>query len=493
MYKIYCDGKLIYYPRNETIPLIKPILTLEDSTAGELTFSIAPGHKYYNDIRRVTSLIEVYQDDDWIWSGRPILMTESFNHVRKYECEGELAYLCDSIQPQAVYHNITPENFLRTLISVHNEKVDDNKKFIVGDVTVTDPNNAIYRFTNRENTLTCINEKLIKNLGGHIRIRHEEGNRYIDYLAESPRLCEQVIRFGKNLIDFAKNYDMTDLATVIVPLGARLTEAQPEIEGLDKRVTIASVNNNKEYIAAEDAVNTYGWIEKIVEYDDIKEPSRLKTKAQKYLNDLQFENLSLEISAVDLHNLDKTIDNVKVLDTIRTVSRPHGLDRIFMVTKRKIPITNPADEEFTLGASVKVTYTTFAQQKTKDVNTKIDNLPSSSSVLNAAAEIVKKSLNGYIIISENAEAIYILDADNPDDATNVWRFNASGWALSTTGYNGTYQPIITMPATLNISNLAIANSLTANLQVITGITQSSDKTVTPTTTTLKIVNGVIVQ
>ena len=103
------------------------------------------------------------------------------------------------------------------------------------------------------------------------------------------------------------------------------------------------------------------------------------------------------------------------------------------------------------------------------------------------------SMNGYIIISENAEAIYILDADNPDDATNVWRFNASGWALSTTGYNGTYRPIITMPATLNISNLAIANSLTANLQVVTGINQSSDKTVSPITTTLKIVNGIITQ
>ena len=153
MYTIYCDGNLIYYPRNETIPLINPVLTMEDSVAGELTFQIAPGHKHYDNIRRITSVIEVYQDKEWIWSGRPIEVTEMMNHVRKIECEGELAYLCDTIQPQAVYHNITPENFLKQLIQIHNGKADAGKQFTVGTVTVTDPNNSIYRFTNRESTI----------------------------------------------------------------------------------------------------------------------------------------------------------------------------------------------------------------------------------------------------------------------------------------------------------------------------------------------------
>lgn len=491
MYTIYCDGNLIYYPRNETIPLINPVLTMEDSKAGELSFSIPPNHKWYDGIRRITSVIDVYQDGEWLWSGRPIEVTETFNHIRKIECEGELALLCDTIQPQAVYHEITPENFLKTLIQIHNSKADSAKQFTVGTVTVTDPNDSIYRFTNRESTIDCINEKLLKKLGGHLRIRHENGIRYLDYLAGSPRTSEQVIRFGKNLVDFTKSYDMTELATVIVPLGARLTEQQPEIEGLDKRVTIASVNGGVEYLVNQDAVDEYGWIEKVVEYDDIKQPNKLKTKGQKYLTDLQFENMSIELTAVDLHNLNPDIDNIKVLDTVRAVSKPHGLDRSFMVTKRKISITNPADDEYTLGATAKVSYTSLANNQAKDIATKIDNLPSSSSVLNAAAEIVKKSLNGYIIVSENAEAIYIMDADKPTDAVNVWRLNGSGLAISTTGYSGTYNPVLAMPATLNMSNISVSGTVTENIQVVTGITQAADKTVTPTKRTLKVVKGIL--
>lgn len=492
MYTIYCDGNLIYYPRNETIPLINPVLTMEDSVAGELTFQIAPGHKHYDNIRRITSVIDVYQDKEWIWSGRPIEVEEMMNHVRKITCEGELAYLCDTIQPQAVYHNITPENFLKALIQIHNGKADAGKQFTVGTVTVTDPNNSIYRFTNRESTIDCINEKLLKNVGGHLQIRHVNGVRYLDYLAEPARVSEQVIRFGKNLVDFTRSYDMTEMATVIVPVGARLTEqGQTEVEGLDRRVTIASVNNNKEYLVNEDAVAEYGWIEKVVEYDDIKEPARLKTKGQKYLTDVQYENMTIELTAVDLHNLNPEIDNIRVLDSVRAVSKPHGLDRSFMVTKRKIPITNPADEEYTLGATAKVSYTTLAKNQVKEIGQKIDSLPSSSSVLDAAAEIVKRSLNGYIIISENAEALYVMDADKPADATNVWRINGSGLALSTSGFEGTYNPVLTMPATLNMSNLTVSGAVTENIQVVTGITQAADKTVTPTTRTLKIVKGVL--
>ena len=492
MYTIYCDGNLIYYPRNETIPLINPVLTMQDSTAGELTFQIAPGHKHYDNIRRITSVIDVYQDKEWIWSGRPIEVEEMMNHVRKVVCEGELAYLCDTIQPQAVYKNITPENFLKKLIQIHNGKADAEKQFTVGVVTVTDPNSEMYRFTDRESTIDCINEKLIKNVGGHLRIRHENGVRYIDYITEAVRTSDQIIRFGKNLIDFTRSYDMTEMATVIVPVGARLTEqGQTEVEGLDRRVTIASVNGGNEYLVNEDAVAEYGWIEKVVEYDDIKDPTQLKNKGQKFLTDVQYENMTIELTAVDLHNLNPEIDNIRVLDTVRAVSKPHGLDRSFMVTKRKIPITNPADEEYTLGATAKVSYTSLAKNQVKEISQKISSLPSSSSVLDAAAEIVRRSLNGYIVISENAEAMFVMDADVPDEATNVWRINGSGLALSTDGFDGTYKPVLTMPATLNMSNLTVSGAVTEDIQVVTGISQAADKTVTPTTRTLKVVKGVL--
>ena len=50
----------------------------------------------------------------------------------------------------------------------------------------------------------------------------------------------------------------------------------------------------------------------------------LLEKAREYLADLQFDNLELELSALDLHYLDVETEAVKLLDEIRVISRPHG-------------------------------------------------------------------------------------------------------------------------------------------------------------------------
>ena len=69
--------------------------------------------------------------------------------------------------------------------------------------------------------------------------------------------------------------------------------------------------------------------DRIVVNDDLE-------KAKEYLADLQFDNLELELSALDLHYLDVNTEAVKLLDEIRVISRPHGLDRLFPVTKLEI-------------------------------------------------------------------------------------------------------------------------------------------------------------
>ena len=77
---------------------------------------------------------------------------------------GELAFLFDSIQPQAVYHDMTSRQLLETWLNIHNSQVEDKKKFYVGMVTVHDSNDSMYRFTNQETTLDCIRDKLCDSL-----------------------------------------------------------------------------------------------------------------------------------------------------------------------------------------------------------------------------------------------------------------------------------------------------------------------------------------
>lgn len=447
MYTITCDGSLLHSPEINSTMVINPVLTLADSEAGKLEFTVPPTHPLYFSIEYLASEIIVYRDGTEIWSGRPIEVTIDFWKQKIVICEGELAYLNDTTQPPAEYHDIPVRTFLETLIAKHNAKVASNHQFTVGVVTIADPNDSLYRYTNWESTLECIYDKLIKRIGGHVRIRKENGTRYIDVLADSPRTSDQIIQFGSNLLDFTQNFDLDDLSTVIVPLGKRLDTHT--IAALEDYVTVESVNGGSPYVASSTAVDTYGWIEEVVHWDDVGVPANLLRKAQQYLSDVQFANMILKVSAVDLHNVDVNIDTIEILDSIRVISTPHGLDRFFPVSKRTIPLMEPDKETLTLGTEVKLTLTAETNRNNQDVLDKLNSvsLDEQSILASASAnatQLIRSALGGHIYINDDASELLIMDTDDPLTANKVWRWNLNGLGYSNNGYSGNFSLAMTM-------------------------------------------------
>lgn len=455
MYSIYADGTCIYndiYPLDE-FKLIDPKLTMEDNSAGSLEMTLPQSNIGYDIVKRMVSEIVVKQDGKEIWSGRVSSEEKDFWNRRVLYCEGELAYLNDSTQPQVEYHDVTVRGFLETLLNVHNLKVGEDKQFKVGTVTVNDSNDSLYRYTNYEKTIECINDKLIDKLGGHLRIRKVDGVRYLDYLAEYPNTNTQVINFGENLLDFTESYDLSELATVIVPLGEMLEDSP--IEALEAYLDVSSVNNGSIYVKSDDAVKTYGWIEKVIHWDDVTEASNLLSKAEEYLSDMQFEEMELEVSAVDLHYLNADTESIKLLDEVRVISQPHGLDRLFPVTKVTIPLTQPENTTYTMGTSVRQSLTEVNNSTNAEILNRISELPKTSSILQSAkdnaSELIKSATNGYVtIISEDGETQEILITNIPDytKATKVWRWNINGLGYSSTGYDGEYGLAMTMDGSI---------------------------------------------
>lgn len=461
IYTADIDGKPLYRAIDE-LNLINPKLKLEVNKSGSFTFKMAACHPRYDDIRLMTSEITIYQNDEEIWRGRPIRIDEDFNKNKSVECEGELAYLNDIIQPPKQYQNYTPLSFLNALLTEHNKRADDDRKFEIGEVTVTDDNNSILRYTNFENTLTCINDKLIKQFGGYLKIRHEHGKRYIDYLQEINEVNDQVIRFGVNIIDFSTNFDVTDIATAIIPLGARQDEK--DIEALEKYLTIESVNNGKNYLVNEAAKKQYGYIEKVVKWDDVTLPDNLKTKGEKYLTDYQFDTMQLELTAVDMANLEADYESIKLMQTVRVVSKPHGLDKYFPVTKLDIALNNPANDTFTLGLEVSESLTSKTSTMDNEIKSRLDETATISSVkqtaVNTATELIKSGVDGGHVVTSSNE-ILIMDNEDKTKAKNVWRFNQNGIGYSKTGYNGTYGTAITMDGQI-VADYITAGTLSAD-------------------------------
>lgn len=435
MYTVRLDDKKIYDARIDDLTLIEPAIELEENNAGSFSFTIQDNHPSYDDIKRRKSIIKVYEDDEIIFAGMVYEIEEDFYKNKKVYCEGELSYLNDTIQRPAEYHDMTVRGLLETYIENHNAQVEPEKQFKLGMVTVKDPNNSIYCYTNMETTLSCIKDDLLDDLGGIIRVRYMNNEKYIDYITEDDvRTNQQVIRLGENLINYTSNISSLDIATAIIPLGNRL-EKSP-IEALDMRLDIKSVNNNLDYVSDSIAVSNFGWIYKTVVWDDVTDANTLKSKGEKYLTDSQFDNLVIEVNALDMHLIDNNEMSIRLSDKIRIISKPHGLkDKYFRLTKQTIYLNNPENNTITLGKEEHISLSAKTVQANNDILKAMEKITPASTILkqakeNASALINGNGENGYVVLHENEKGVVyeILVMDTPDinTATKIWRWNQNG-------------------------------------------------------------------
>ena len=347
MYKVYCDGWLLYHSKLENLQIFSPTVELELNKTGSFDFTIYPDHPYFNQVKKLKSIITVYQDGFMIFRGRPLDEDIGWHNEKTVICEGELSFLLDSIQrPYDFTGSI--KDFLSNIIANHNAQVDAEKRFTLGNVTVTDANDYIVRSDiDYANTWEVINQKLLELLGGYIITRHEDGITYLDYLAEINLLAPQSIQFGKNLLDLKRVRKGEDIATVIVPLGAKLKDE--EGNDTDIRLTISSVNNGVDSVEDLDAIAQFGRIVKTVVFEDVTEAKNLKAKGEAYLADSVKAWETIDLTAADMATVDKDITSFHLGTQVRAVSKPHGLDQRFLVSKLSINLLDPAANHMTLG------------------------------------------------------------------------------------------------------------------------------------------------
>ena len=351
MYKVYCDNYLLYHSKLENLKIFNPSLELELNKTGSFDFAIYPEHPYYGFIKKLKSIITVYQDDYLLFRGRVLDDEIGWYNQKHITCEGELSFLLDSIQrPYDFTGSI--RDFLAMLIDIHNAQVDVEKHFTLGNVTVTDPNDYIVRSDiDYVTTWDVITKKLIELLDGYIIVRHEDGVNYLDYLAEINVLSPQKITFGKNLLDLKRIRKGADIATVVIPLGAKLKNE--EEQDTDKRLTIESVNGGVDFVQDSEAVAQYGIIVKTAIFDDVTDAENLKTKGQAQLADFVNQWESVELTAADMATVDKDILSFHPGTQVDVVSKPHGLNQRFLVSKLSLKLLDPAANKLTLGKTIK--------------------------------------------------------------------------------------------------------------------------------------------
>ena len=269
----------------------------------------------------MTSVIELFRNDVLIFEGRVLYTDDDIMNNRTFTCEGSLAYLLDSIVRPVTTQDMTILQYFTYLINQHNAQVEEQKQFQVGMVTVTNSTDNVYRIDNTyQNTLTTLQEKLVNRLGGYLVVRIENGVRYLDYLEEYGTSSSQTIEFQKNILDVTQRISAENIITALIPLGA--TDEETSLP-----LTIESVNEGKDYITDQTAVNLFGYIYGTNTWEDVTLPQNLLTKGQECLQENITASWSMEVRAVDLAMINVNINFLDLGMSVPVISTPHRLDQ----------------------------------------------------------------------------------------------------------------------------------------------------------------------
>lgn len=379
MWKVYCDNYLLYNAELEDYKIFAPSLNLELNKTGSFTFTICPDHPNYDKLKKLKSIIQVFWGNVLYFRGRILNDVIGFYNERQVSCEGELAFLLDSIQrpfkfPASESDPAAPEDYFKFLINRHNEQVSEDHQFTIGTVSVTDSNDYIARSdTEYSTTWQLINEGLIGTHGGYLWVDTDDsGKRRINYLSDFSTLGNQPVEFGKNLLDVLTERKGEDVATAILPLGKADEES-------GERVTISDLTDEEtddicksgDFVYSKTAEALYGnRITKVVAWDDVTEASNLLRKAKEKLSNSVLQEQTTEFSAADLSAAGYDFNTFQLGTYITTKSKPHseshGLTGPYLVKRLSINLFNPAANKLTVGATVY----TFTEQNKRDQETK---------------------------------------------------------------------------------------------------------------------------
>ena len=429
MYQVNLGDKVLYYPANEDYAIYDTELIEDIGQAGEFSFKVPPTNPYYSELT-TGALITILKNGKEFWRGEIKEINTDFAKIADVYCLEDLSWLADEFLTPALITNETYAQRFQTAITAYNANRSPDRQFSVGyltNVTSTDPCNWVTEY--EESILDDLRKCICKDTG-YIRVRRTTVGgvvtRYIDIvrLADYGIQATQPIEYGYNLLDYVKESDYGNLVNVLTPYG---DETDTELyEGYNQRITGTTITEPT-------SISVYGRHAKAVVFDGVIDVPTLDALAAAYLTRYSQPQLTMEVSAVDLSEVE-AVDEIRIGDSVRIIAKPFAVDQWLYLTEIRRDLQNIDRNKITMSGHV-VTGKTLTSQAQGTAEA-VRNLPSKSSILDAARKNALEILNGadggYVTFETNAQdqITELRIANNLDfsQATKCWRWNLGGLA-----------------------------------------------------------------
>lgn len=350
----------IHNPNVNTVKLPEGSIKKEINLIDSFDFRIYPGNPGFGKIRPFKTLVKVLniKSGKYEFEGRVLKPTNNMDTTgltsTSFVCEGELGYLHDSQQKHREWRG-TPKDLFAELLNYHNTQVESYKQFLLGNMDVTNSTDNSYLYTSAEtSTFDTIKEKFIDRLGGELRIRKENGIRYLDYMKKFDEVKKTPIRIAKNLLSMSVDVDPTTIISRLTPLGARIESSNPDAtDASEERLTISSVNGGKPYLDGYALIEEFGYQGGTVVYDDVTDAKNLLRKGQEALEAQKTVLTQYTIEAIDLALIGLELDNLDIYNSHPVYNPVMNIDEPLRIVAKSIDINGPEKAGITIGDKIK--------------------------------------------------------------------------------------------------------------------------------------------
>lgn len=279
------------------------------------------------------------------------------------------------------------------------------------------------------------------------------------------------IRYGKNMTDLKQEENCSEVYTAVCPFWRSdewgivdLPEKTVPAPGTYDYVRVYPLDLSSEW------ENTYEFVREFPSEDEIRD------LAKKYIADhnIGVPKVSLSVSFEMLSQAKeyealKALEAVRLCDTVNVEFPELNVSASSKCIKTTYDVLTGKYVSIELGEAKSNLADAIVSQNSA-VDKKLEERPTKPFVeqtVSNATSLITGGLGGYVVMRSSREdgrpdEILIMDTDDIETASKVWRWNKGGLGYSSNGYGGPYETAITQGGEI-VADFIKAGSLTANV------------------------------
>jgi hypothetical protein len=329
MIELFANGEPI---TTETLTALKTTETV--NKAGTMLIGLPPGHRARDAILAPQTVLTLKEDGETQFRGRVLTPQRQNDLQDQITCEGELAFLQDTVVRGAMASLSDADQMIRILTTMHNGMVDPARQFTVGSIDAA--LSGIPSDLHYDDSFVSVYQVLSDCAAAFdVFLTAQDGVLSVC----RPQSGIREIRWGKNLISIQHTENRGDLCTVLYAEGSG--------EG-GTHYTLSQIVG-RDYITATEAAEKYGRIAKYVHFSGCVSAEDLLDKAENWLTAHCTPNASERIMAFDLHWKDDTVPRFRAGDRVHVISPPHGYENFLTLTSVTCDWLHPSANTINIG------------------------------------------------------------------------------------------------------------------------------------------------